>query len=302
MRCRSPDRTPLVACGACQPPPAHQATPPPGRTPGPPSRRCRGTRRGPSSAARPGPATATPSAWWAAAAGSSSRSSTSPSRRASRPTGTSPTGCSVCPSRRSASAASRRTTTAPRCRASRSRPSGVPGRRALAAICPTSRSSSPTAAASTSTTTTYAEIVGRIIDDEIGNGEGANLVIGRNYRATIADWGADKALTIFRRLLERERGAYWTFLVFTGDRYLVGASPERHVSVHGGEVRMNPISGTFRVGGVGDPAERQAPAARLPRRREGDLRALHGRRRRAQDDVRHLQRGRPDPRAVSSSR
>jgi phenazine biosynthesis protein phzE len=103
----------------------------------------------------------------------------------------------------------------------------------------------------------YAGIVGSIIDDEIGNGEGANLVIGRNFEATIADWGHAKALTVFRRLLERERGAYWTFLVFTGDRYLVGASPERHVSVHGGEVRMNPISGTFRVGGITDPHVRK---------------------------------------------
>lgn len=93
----------------------------------------------------------------------------------------------------------------------------------------------------------YAALVRTIIDDEIGQGEGANLVIGRHYRATVADWGADKALAVFRRLLERERGAYWTYVFFTGDRYLVGASPERHVSVHGGDVRMNPISGTFRV-------------------------------------------------------
>jgi phenazine biosynthesis protein phzE len=93
----------------------------------------------------------------------------------------------------------------------------------------------------------YAKIVETIIEDEIGQGEGANLVVGRHYRAVVADWGADKALTVYRRLLERERGAYWTFLFFTGDRYLIGASPERHVSVHGGDVRMNPISGTFRV-------------------------------------------------------
>ena len=93
----------------------------------------------------------------------------------------------------------------------------------------------------------YAKVVEAIIEDEIGQGEGANLVIGRHYRATVADWGPDKALAVFRRLLERERGAYWTYCFFTGDRYLVGASPERHVSVHGGDVRMNPISGTFRV-------------------------------------------------------
>ena len=54
-------------------------------------------------------------------------------------------------------------------------------------------------------------------------------MIGRHYRAVLADWGPEQALTVFRRLLEREHGAYWTFLFFTGDRYLVGASPERHV-------------------------------------------------------------------------
>ncbi|HEY0951789.1 anthranilate synthase family protein [Nocardioides sp.] len=100
----------------------------------------------------------------------------------------------------------------------------------------------------------YAELVGAIIHDEIGQGEGANLVVGRHYRATVADWGPDKALTVFRRLLERERGAYWTYVFFTGDRYLIGASPERHVSIHGGDVRMNPISGTFRI-----PRETDAP-------------------------------------------
>jgi 2-amino-4-deoxychorismate synthase len=93
----------------------------------------------------------------------------------------------------------------------------------------------------------YEKVVEAIIRDEIGQGEGANLVIGRTYRAVAADWGRDQALAVFRHLLERERGAYWTFVFFTGDRYLIGASPERHVSVHGGDVRMNPISGTFRI-------------------------------------------------------
>jgi phenazine biosynthesis protein phzE len=93
----------------------------------------------------------------------------------------------------------------------------------------------------------YAAMVGRIIAEEIGNGEGANLVVGRHYRATLADWGPAKALTVLRRLLEQERGTYWTYCFWTGDRFLIGASPERHVSVHAGEVRMNPISGTFRL-------------------------------------------------------
>ena len=37
----------------------------------------------------------------------------------------------------------------------------------------------------------YAKVVEAIIRDEIGQGEGANLVIGRHFRAVLADWGAD---------------------------------------------------------------------------------------------------------------
>jgi phenazine biosynthesis protein phzE len=96
----------------------------------------------------------------------------------------------------------------------------------------------------------YGAVVERIIRDEIGNGEGANLVVGRHYRAQLNDWNADRALTVLKRLLTAERGAYWTFCFWTGDRFLIGASPERHVSVHGGDVRMNPISGTFRLRGL----------------------------------------------------
>ncbi len=103
----------------------------------------------------------------------------------------------------------------------------------------------------------YAAVVRRIIDDEIGNGEGANLVVGRHYRAQLREWDRDKALTVLRRLLTAERGAYWTFCFWTGDRFLIGASPERHVSVHGGDVRMNPISGTFRLRGVPDDERKQ---------------------------------------------
>ncbi len=98
----------------------------------------------------------------------------------------------------------------------------------------------------------YAGLVKAVIEDEIGQGEGANLVIGRHYRAQLGDWGHAQALTVLKRLLERERGAYWTFCFFTGDRYLIGATPERHVSIHAGDVRMNPISGTFRIPREGD--------------------------------------------------
>ncbi|MFD0440455.1 anthranilate synthase family protein [Streptomyces chartreusis] len=100
----------------------------------------------------------------------------------------------------------------------------------------------------------YSEIVGRVLQDEIGRGEGANFVIRRTYEGEIPGFGRADALALFRRLLEGERGAYWTFVVHTGDRTLVGASPEVHVRMSGGTVVMNPISGTYRY-----PAEGPTP-------------------------------------------
>lgn len=92
----------------------------------------------------------------------------------------------------------------------------------------------------------YAETVRRIIADEIGTGEGANFVIKRTFTVDISDYTPRSALTFFKRLLEQEKGAYWTFVVHTGERTLVGATPERHISVHDGTAVMNPISGTYR--------------------------------------------------------
>ncbi|MET9971436.1 anthranilate synthase family protein [Streptomyces sp. NPDC006356] len=118
----------------------------------------------------------------------------------------------------------------------------------------------------------YGEIVGRVLREEIGRGEGANFVIRRTYEGEIPGFGRSDALALFRRLLEGERGAYWTFVVHTGNqkgpegpslegrgretggRTLVGASPEVHVRMSGGTVVMNPISGTYRY-----PAEGPTP-------------------------------------------
>jgi len=51
---------------------------------------------------------------------------------------------------------------------------------------------------------------------------------------------------VFGRLLDAERGAYWTFIVHYGGRTLVGATPERHLTLAGGTALMTPISGTYR--------------------------------------------------------
>lgn len=92
----------------------------------------------------------------------------------------------------------------------------------------------------------YEALIGTVIREEIGNGEGANFVIPRKGGARIANMTTGTALSLFREILAGEAGAYWTFLFFDGSDFFVGSTPERHVSVAGGKVRMNPISGTFR--------------------------------------------------------
>ncbi|MET9964147.1 anthranilate synthase family protein [Streptomyces sp. NPDC006326] len=101
----------------------------------------------------------------------------------------------------------------------------------------------------------YAATVERVIRDEIGRGEGANFVIRRTYEGRIEGFGRADALALFRRLLLGERGAYWTYVVHTGERTLVGASPEVHVRMSGGTVVMNPISGTYRYPDGGPTAK-----------------------------------------------
>ncbi|KOV58498.1 anthranilate synthase family protein [Streptomyces sp. MMG1121] len=101
----------------------------------------------------------------------------------------------------------------------------------------------------------YEDVVRRVVKEMIGTGEGANLVIKRTFVADITGYGPHSAPSIFRRLLERESGAHWTFLIHTGTRTLVGASPERHVSLQGGTAVMNPISGTYRYPSSGPTLE-----------------------------------------------
>ncbi|GGO81935.1 anthranilate synthase family protein [Wenjunlia tyrosinilytica] len=101
----------------------------------------------------------------------------------------------------------------------------------------------------------YAGIVERVVADEIGRGEGANFVIRRTFTGELPGFGAATALSLYRRLLEGERGAYWTFLLHTAERTLVGASPEVHVRMTGGTVTMNPISGTYRYPAGGPTAD-----------------------------------------------
>lgn len=92
----------------------------------------------------------------------------------------------------------------------------------------------------------YADIVRRVIEEQIKQGNTCNCVLSTKANCTIAEMTPQKALSIFRKILINEFGSYMTFFFYDGESYHIGASPERQITVDHGEVRMNPISGTFR--------------------------------------------------------
>lgn len=102
---------------------------------------------------------------------------------------------------------------------------------------------------------TYADIVARIVRQEIGAGEGSNFVIKRTLSGRLDAYDDRVGLMIFRNLLRQERGAYWTFFIRTRGVTLVGASPELHIKLAGKTATMTPISGTYRFPPLGPTRE-----------------------------------------------
>ncbi|MDR0218139.1 MAG: chorismate-binding protein [Enterobacteriaceae bacterium] len=92
----------------------------------------------------------------------------------------------------------------------------------------------------------YKQIVEDVINDEISTGEGSNFVISRSLEGNIENFSLEGAISIFNKLLVNEHGSYWTWIVYTGERYFIGSSPEQHIMVEGSKVAMNPISGTLK--------------------------------------------------------
>ncbi len=91
----------------------------------------------------------------------------------------------------------------------------------------------------------FIEIVRSVIEDEIKNGEGSNFLISRKCLGKIKNFHAGIPLSILSRFIENEFGAYCDFCFFDGERYFIGASPERHLSYYGNTIMMNPICGTL---------------------------------------------------------
>lgn len=93
---------------------------------------------------------------------------------------------------------------------------------------------------------TYGDIVDTVINQEISTGEGSNFVISRSLEGDIADFSTRHALALYKRLLRSECGSYWTWMIYTGNRYFIGSTPEQHIQIDEQHVAMNPISGTLK--------------------------------------------------------
>jgi phenazine biosynthesis protein phzE len=96
-----------------------------------------------------------------------------------------------------------------------------------------------------STDEEFARQVAAVIQNEICAGEGSNFLISRKHGVQLERFDASVAHTVFRRLARAEFGAYLTFCFFDGQSYFIGSSPERHITIRDGLVRMNPVSGTL---------------------------------------------------------
>ena len=97
----------------------------------------------------------------------------------------------------------------------------------------------------------YTDLVWSIVTDEIWNGEWANFLIAQKISWRIKDFEIEKALSLFKKIVDTEYGYYLAFLFFDGEKIFIWASPERNVTAtlqrdNSYKVRMNPISGTFR--------------------------------------------------------
>ncbi len=95
----------------------------------------------------------------------------------------------------------------------------------------------------------FCEIVGRVVKNEIKEGEGSNFVISRKTFGEIEGFSLDIALSIFKNIIKEEYGYYWAYCIFTGNEFFIGATPEMYLNIKGETVSMNPVKGTYRKKG-----------------------------------------------------
>ena len=98
----------------------------------------------------------------------------------------------------------------------------------------------------------YAKLVAGFQENEIEAGNASQTTLSRRFEGKIADFSLETALSIFRILCER-KGHYMAVLFAdivpdnpARSRFIVGATPERHLTITGNETIMIPIAGTLR--------------------------------------------------------
>jgi phenazine biosynthesis protein phzE len=98
----------------------------------------------------------------------------------------------------------------------------------------------------------YADLVRRFQENEIERGNASQVTLARCFTGKIEAFDIETALCIYRAIL-RQRGQYMAVLFaninsadHTKDRFIIGATPERHLEIRGNETIMIPIAGTLR--------------------------------------------------------
>lgn len=113
----------------------------------------------------------------------------------------------------------------------------------------------------------FATTIEEVVTNEICRGEGANFIISREGRLRISGMTDAVVMDLFARLIEAEPYAYMVFCFFDGNRYFVGASPERHLTVQDGKVTMSPICGTLPKSALNRRAEASDRQFQVPSQR-----------------------------------
>jgi len=98
----------------------------------------------------------------------------------------------------------------------------------------------------------YADLVRDFQKNEIERGNASQATLARSFSGRIEAFDVQTALSIYRKIL-KQRGQYMAVLFASIDpednaksRFIVGATPERHLEIRGDETVMVPIAGTLR--------------------------------------------------------
>jgi phenazine biosynthesis protein phzE len=110
----------------------------------------------------------------------------------------------------------------------------------------------------------YAAIVATFQKNEIEAGNASQVTLSRRFSGRLENFTIDTVFSLYARLLD-QIGQYMTVLFSSGEQFLIGATPERHLQITGNETIMNPIAGTLRKEDRGSFPDRLRKFVRDPK-------------------------------------